>query len=113
MEAEKECAGSSLDSYLRCAMAPLSFLRALTLASVLCAVFLSDVAALKQVKPHDINAKRHAAAKRFEPARRGPDWEGHLKRRAAGQASTVKNITFTNPKASGAYIVWFLILKCE
>ncbi|KAI0269344.1 hypothetical protein BC834DRAFT_967969 [Gloeopeniophorella convolvens] len=81
--------------------------RALALAGLLCgALFAEPVAArsLSSVSPTVINAKRREALKRWELAARGPD-AGNARRDEDKVAPPrVKNITFTNPKASQFYV---------
>jgi carboxypeptidase D len=51
-----------------------------------------------------LNAKRLEAAKRWEHSARGRNGAGDFRRATdISPPSRVKNITFTNPKASGAY----------
>jgi hypothetical protein len=73
--------------------------KALTLVSLLCATILSVPVVAWYPSPGSLNAKRLEAVKHRETSAR---------RAAAGNArratsSTVQNITFSNPKASGAF----------
>ncbi|KAI0059324.1 alpha/beta-hydrolase [Artomyces pyxidatus] len=83
-------------------MAPL--LRSLAVTGLLCASFLSDLVAARETSPRAIAAKREAAVNGWDKAKHGPDAAGHLERLAKGQASTVKNITFSNPEASQFWV---------
>ena len=80
--------------------------KALTLVSLLSATIFSGPAVASwhsSISPGSLSAKRLKAVKlREAPARRSG--AGNVRR--AGETSThsgVKNITFSNPKASGAY----------
>ena len=77
---------------------------ALALLSLLCgSLFWGPVAARDTSLMH-LNAKRLEAAKRWESSARGRNGASDARRRAADTSgpSSVKNITFSNPKASGA-----------
>jgi hypothetical protein len=79
--------------------------RALALLSLLGGTLFVDTAArVIDLSLRSLNAKRLEAAKRWEYSARGRDGSGDLRRATDTSApSRVKNITFTNPKASGAY----------
>jgi hypothetical protein len=71
---------------------------ALTLVGLLCGMLVTS--------PRVLNAKRLEGVKRWEPHKfgRGPSAEGEARRAMDTAApSRVKNITFSNPKASRAY----------
>jgi hypothetical protein len=76
----------------------------LTLITLLCGMLVAEnVAAL--VDPGVLHAKRLEALKPWEPSSRSPSSEGEARRAADTAApSRVKNITFSNQKASRAYI---------
>jgi carboxypeptidase D len=73
---------------------------ALALLSLLGGTLLVGTAA-RAFDP-SLSAKRLEAAKRWEYSARGRNGAGNP-RRATDTSPKVKNITFTNPKASGAY----------
>ena len=80
-------------------------IRALALLSLLgVTLFVGTAARIIDPSLRSLNAKRLEAAKRWEFSARGRN--GAVDPRRATETSPpsgVKNITFTNPKASGAY----------
>jgi hypothetical protein len=72
-------------------------LDAMVCLRVVCAwaLCLVPLALARETSPHAINAKRHAASNRIRDAMK----QNAMERRE--EAATVKNITFSNPKASG------------
>ncbi|KAF8505431.1 Alpha/Beta hydrolase protein [Russula emetica] len=79
--------------------------KALTLVSLLCATIFSGPVVAWHPSPKSLSAKRLEAVKRLEtPARRAG--AGNHARRATETStpSGVKNITFSNPKASEFYV---------
>jgi hypothetical protein len=79
--------------------------RALALLSLLGAtLFLGTAAHVIDPSLRSLNAKRLEAAKRLKYSTRGGNSAGNPRRATdTSPPSSVKNITFTNPKASGAY----------
>jgi hypothetical protein len=78
--------------------------RTLALLSLLGGALFVGIAA-RTVDPslRSLNAKRLEAAKRWEYSARGRNGSGDFRRATdTSPPSRVKNITFTNPKASGA-----------
>ena len=75
-----------------------AFLRLLTFG-VCSLAFFSAFGAARETAKHKIDAKRIAAAKRWNNARAVSARQSGLDKRA-----TVKNITFSNPKASGTVL---------
>jgi hypothetical protein len=79
--------------------------RALALLSLLGGtLFVGTAAHAIDPSLRSLNAKRLEAAKRWEYSARGRNGAGDLRRATdTSPPSRVKNITFTNPKASSAY----------
>jgi carboxypeptidase D len=75
-------------------------LHALVLVSLLCGPLFSEPVAARDTSPRSLNTKRLEAAKRRESAH---SRNGASNARRATDTSAPKNITFSNPKASGAY----------
>ena len=75
-----------------------ALLRFLTLG-VCSLAYFSAFGVARETAKHKIDAKRIAAAKRWNDARAASVQQGDLNKRA-----TVKNITFSNPKASGTVL---------
>ena len=85
----------------------------LALLGLLCGtLFLGPVAvAARDTSVESLNAKRLEAVKRWELSARGRNGGGNARRAALTLAPPrVKNITFSNPKASRAYAIIFLLL---
>jgi carboxypeptidase D len=80
--------------------------RALALLTLLGGtLFVGTVARIIDPSLRSLNAKRLEPAKRWEYSARGRNGAGDPRRAAdISPPSRVKNITFTNPKASGAYV---------
>ena len=80
---------------------------ALALLSLLGGTLFASVGtAARAIDPssRSLNAKRHEAAKRWGSSARGLSGTGNPRRAAVvSPSSGVKNITFKNPRASGAY----------
>jgi len=78
--------------------------RALPLLGLFCAtLFIGTEAARRGTSLRSLNAKRLEASKRWEVSARGRTGVGDARRATdTSPPSRVKNITFTNPKASGA-----------
>jgi hypothetical protein len=79
--------------------------RALALLSLLgAALLVGTTARVIDPSSRSLNAKRLEAAKRWEYSARGRIGAGNSRRATdTSPPSRVKNITFTNPKASGAH----------
>jgi hypothetical protein len=78
--------------------------RALALLSLLGLTLFVGTAAGTIDPFRSLNAKRLEALKRWEHSARGRNGAGDSRRATdTSPPSRVKNITFTNPKASGAY----------
>ena len=74
---------------------------ALALVGLLCGFLLSAPVAARDTSPRFLHDKRLEAQKRWESSRNSAT---NARRATDGSAPPrVKNITFTNPKASGAY----------
>jgi len=76
----------------------------LALVGLFCGVFFAEPVAARVTSSGVLNAKHLEAVKRRELSARGPNAEGEV-RRATDTAAPprVKNITFSNPKASRTY----------
>jgi hypothetical protein len=76
----------------------------LTLVVLLCGVLVAETVAVR-VDPGTLHTKRLEGVKRLDHSARSPSPGGEA-RRAADTAAPprVKNITFTNQKASRAYV---------
>ena len=82
--------------------------RAFALLSLLGGTLLvAGTAARAAIDPslRSLNAKRLEAGKRWGYSARGRDGAGDRRAIDTSPSSKVKNITFTNPKASGAYAI--------
>ena len=67
-------------------------------------LFVETAARTADPSLRSLNVKRLEAVKRWEYSARGRNGAGEPRRATdASPPSRVKNITFTNPKASGAY----------
>ena len=78
--------------------------KALTLVSLLYATIFSGPVAARYPSPHSLNEKRIEAVKRLMTSARQTGVGNHARRAASTSTlSEVKNITFRNPKASGAF----------
>ncbi|KAI9466665.1 alpha/beta-hydrolase [Lactarius psammicola] len=77
----------------------------LALVGLLCGVLFAEPAAARVTSPKFLNAKRLEAVNHRELSARGPSAEREV-RRATGTAAPprVKNITFSNPKASQFFV---------
>ena len=84
----------------------------LALAALLCGILVSAPVAARDTSSRFLHDRRDEAVKRWESGRN----RATNVRRAAvtdGAAPRVKNITFTNPKASGAYArISYASLSC-
>ncbi|KAI0301888.1 Alpha/Beta hydrolase protein [Multifurca ochricompacta] len=77
---------------------------ALALLSLLCGTLLSGPVAARDTSVASLNARRLEAVKRWELSARDSNVQGNARRDMAALAlPKVKNITFSNPKASRAY----------
>ena len=83
-------------------MIRLSHALSLALFGLLCGTLVSEPVAARDTSRRSPSAKRHEAAKRWQAAHGGND--ARNARRATDTSATggVKNITFSNPKASRA-----------
>jgi hypothetical protein len=92
-----------MGAFIMRTMARLS--RALALLGLFCAtLFIGTEAARRGTSLRSLNAKRLEASKRWEFSARGRNGVSNVRRATdTSPPSRVKNITFTNPKASGAY----------
>ena len=77
--------------------------RALALVGLLCGILFLGPVAARDTSPRSLNAKRDEVVKRWQHSSHGRHRGRHGRRHGATAPPTVKNITFTNPKASGAY----------
>lgn len=77
--------------------------KALTLLSLLCATILSGPVVAWHPLPRSLSAERLEAVKRGETSARRAGVDNARRAAEASTPSGVKNITFSNPKASGAY----------
>jgi carboxypeptidase D len=85
---------------------------ALALVGLLCAALLSGPVAVvaRDTSVKSFHAKRLEAIKRWELSARGHDSEGNARRATDKPAPPrVKNITFSNPKASSEYATAMLL----
>jgi carboxypeptidase D len=79
--------------------------RALALVGLLCGTLFSGPVAVaaRDTSVKSLHAKRLEAVKRWELSARGRDSGGNARRATGPAPPRVKNITFSNPKASGEY----------
>jgi hypothetical protein len=77
--------------------------KALTLLSLLCATILSGPVVAWHPLPRSLSAERLEAVKRGETSARRAGVDNARRAAEVSTPSGVKNITFSNPKASGAY----------
>jgi len=99
---EKRINGPRMSTSIVQTMARLS--RALALLSLLGTLFVGTAARTVDPSLRFLNAKRLEAAKRWEDSARGRNGAANPRRATdTSPPSRVKNITFTNPKASSAY----------
>ena len=75
--------------------------RALALVGLLCGILFLGPVAARDTSPSSLNAKRDEVVKRWQHSAHGRNRGRHGRRAPA--PPKVKNITFKNPKASGAY----------
>jgi hypothetical protein len=81
------------------------------LVSLLCGLLFWRPVAARDISPRSLNAKRLEAVKHWEPIARGRSRANDTRRDTDGPAPPrVKNITFTNPEASGVYTNVFAYL---
>ncbi|KAH9175718.1 alpha/beta-hydrolase [Lactarius sanguifluus] len=80
--------------------------RTLALVGLLCgALFAAEPVAARDTSVGALNTKRHEAVKRWERSARGPNSAGNVRRATDTPAPPrVKNITFSNPKASQFFV---------
>jgi len=95
--------------------------KALTLVSLLCATIYSGPVVAGHPSLSSLSAKRLEAVKLRETSARRAGTGNARRATETPTASAVKNITFSNPKASGAYakvpihasLVFFFLLRSE